>query len=153
MLIIFEGCDGAGKTRMAKEVAEIIDAKYVHFSSDIASNPEAFKIFSDLIEASKTNNIVCDRFCYGQFVYQNQSERVLDFRDLTMLEKKMSEAGVKRILVESHPDLIKNRLYKRGGDAYFESTGLTVEEVMQRFENVTICRDFSSWKIMRGDKI
>lgn len=150
MLFIIEGCDGTGKTAFAEKLAKVMNAKYVHFASDIATNGDALNIFTGIINASKTAHIVCDRFCYGQFVYQKTvDERVLTHADLESLEELMGEVGAKRILFEANPNVIRQRLAARGETLI---NGMDVEEVMQRFENITILRDFKNWTLLRGDK-
>lgn len=112
MLVIIEGCDGAGKSTLANSLAKIIGAEVIHCSS---KTPNDEKFFKAIIEASKTKNIIADRFCYGQYVYQKEKDRPLGSLDnLHRLEVRLLEAGAKVILVEAPYTEIEERLQQRG---------------------------------------
>lgn len=69
MIIHLTGCDGSGKTTIARELNKLIkDAKYVHFS-----NPKHLedgkKQYFDFIDKSKNGNYICDRLHDGEWVY------------------------------------------------------------------------------------
>ena len=128
MLIVLEGCDGVGKTTIARNLADIMDARIVHCT---ASTPNDYKFFKSIIDASKYQNIIADRFCYGQFVYQNEKERHLTHAELTQLELDMMEAGAKVIHVHAPVDEVQRRLRYRN-----EKTELPVDEIMDKFIDV-----------------
>lgn len=125
MLIVLEGCDGVGKSTIARNLSQLMDARIVHCT---ASTPNDYKFFKSIIDASKYQNIIADRFCYGQFVYQNEKERHLTHAELTQLELDMIEAGAKVIHVHAPVDEVKRRLRYRN-----ESTAIPVEEIMDKF--------------------
>lgn len=125
MLIVLEGCDGVGKTTIARNLAQLMDARIVHCT---ASTPNDYKFFKSIIDASKYQNIIADRFCYGQFVYQSEEERHLTRAELTQLELDMIDAGAKVIHVHAPVDEVKSRLRYRN-----EKTDLPVEEIMDKF--------------------
>ena len=125
MLIVLEGCDGVGKTTIARNLAQLMDARIVHCT---ASTPNDYKFFKSIIDASKYQNIIADRFCYGQFVYQSEEERHLTSAELTQLELDMIDAGAKVIHVHAPVDEVKARLRYRN-----EKTDLPVEEIMDKF--------------------
>ena len=126
MLIVLEGCDGVGKSTIARSLAKVLDARIVHCT---ATTPNDYKFFKEIIDASKDKNIIADRFCYGQFVYQKSHERHLSWAELTQLELDMLEAGAKVIHVNAPAEEIDRRLKLRG-----EETSMPVEEIMNRFE-------------------
>lgn len=138
MLIVLEGCDGTGKTTLATLLSKLMNAEIIHCSTH---TPNTYKFFHNLIEFSKEKNIIADRWCYGQFVYQAEEERPLrDYSqkaaseyNLRILEEEMLEAGAKVILVKATPEVIRKRLEARGETLI---NGLTVEEVSQKFETV-----------------
>lgn len=131
MLVILEGCDGSGKSTLAKSLAKLLGAEIIHCTS---TTPNDKKFFEGIIEASKTRNIIADRFCYGQFVYQKEKDRPLgSFKNLHRLEVKLLKAGAKIVYVEAPLDEVEKRLKDRGETLI---NGLTVADVMYRFEDV-----------------
>ena len=128
MLVVLEGCDGAGKSTLAEFLAKLLNADIVHCT---AETPNDYGFFYNIIEAAKTRNIIADRFCYGQFVYQEKDERELSESALRMLETYMLEANGKVILVTAPEDVILARLASRG-----EPTNMPVKDILSRFEKV-----------------
>lgn len=128
MLVILEGCDGTGKTTLAKFLSKLLNADIVHCT---AETPNDYGFFYNIIEVAKTRNIIADRFCYGQFVYQEKDERKLSKSALRMLETRMLEANSKVILVTAPEDVILARLASRG-----EITHMPVKDILSRFEKV-----------------
>lgn len=131
MLIVLEGCDGSGKTTLARSLAKILDADIIHCTS---RTPNDKKFFEGIIEASKTKNIIADRFCYGQYVYQKKEDRPLgDYEDLNYLETKLLAAGAKVIHVGAPPHEIEERLAIRGEKLIND---LTVGDVLYKFDEL-----------------
>ena len=152
MLIVLEGCDGTGKSTLAKTLATILDAEIIHCSQ---YTPNDYSFFHSIIEASRTKNIIADRFCYGQFVYQTEDERPLhiptsgihivtigkdsypvengfsSLGSLHVLETEMLAAGAKIIHVTAPVDEIEERLQARKERLI---NGLSIEEVVNRFK-------------------
>ena len=142
MLIVLEGCDGSGKTTVAKNLKNILpDAEIIHCTKE---TPNDYHFFYELICAGDTRNIIADRFCYGQFVYQDKNHRNLDDNELMLLEIEMISRGAKVIHVAASIEEITERLYLRK-----ESTDLSVEEICDRyldlFENDTLIKPHVWW--------
>ena len=142
MLIVLEGCDGSGKTTVARHLKSILpDAEIVHCTTDTPNN---YEFFMSLIEAGDTRNIIADRFCYGQFVYQKPRERHLSDSDLTMLEVAMVAHRVKVIHVAASVDEIEDRLALRG-----EKTDIPVGNICDRyldlFESKSLIKPYLWW--------
>lgn len=142
MLFVLEGCDGAGKSTIAQNLKEILpDAEIIHCTADTPNNLDFFR---HIIEAAASRNIIADRFCYGQFVYQNPDERQLDYDDLAFLETEMIAHAVRVIHVVAPVEEIRNRLALRG-----EKTDLSVEEICDRFLNLfekdTLIKPYIWW--------
>ena len=106
--------------------------------------PNDWEFFMSIVEASKTRDIIADRFCYGQFVYQNEDERHLTTDELLYLEAEMIAHGAKVIHVTAPVDEIEDRLTFRG-----EKTSLPVREICDRylnlFENLTLIKPYLWW--------
>lgn len=142
MLIVLEGCDGSGKTTVANHLLNILpNAEIVHCTTD---TPNDWDFFSKLIEASKTRNIIADRFCYGQFVYQREEERHLTFKQLWDLEILMMMEGARVIHVAAPVDEIEDRLAMRGEKTKY-SVPLLCDCYLNLFENLTLIKPYVWW--------
>lgn len=128
MLYVLEGCDGAGKTTIAKQLAPILDAQIIHCS---AETPNDYDFFTEIVMGGMDKDIIVDRFCYGQFVYQNPDERRLSDRQLFQLEAEMMNTGAKVIWVYADSKTLMDRLIYRG-----EKTSLPVETINQRYKEL-----------------
>ena len=139
MLYALEGCDGTGKTTLATFLSKLLDAEIVHCSTH---TPNTYGFFVDLIESAKDRNIIADRWCYGQFVYQEEQDRPIkqgmslisypkaSHERLADLEVRMLQNQVKVILVDAPTDVIKQRLEARQEKPI---NNLTVEQIQQKF--------------------
>lgn len=142
MLIVLEGCDGSGKTTVANHLLNILpNAEIVHCTTD---TPNDWDFFSKLIEASKTRNIIADRFCYGQFVYQREEERHLTFKQLWDLEILMMTSGAKVIHVAAPVDAIEDRLALRG-EKTIPSVATLCDRYLTLFEDFTLIKPYVWW--------
>ena len=146
MLVVLEGCDGSGKSTVARSLAKVLGAEIIHCTS---TTPNDKKFFESIIEASKTRNIIADRFCYGQFVYQKEKDRPLgNIQNLHRLETKMLKAGARVVYVEAPVDEVEQRLKARGEKLI---NGLSVSEVMVRYEDVLNNQSMLGGRLIRWD--
>lgn len=121
MLIILEGCDATGKTTLANMLAPLLNAQIVHSTTE---TPNTYRYFEELIRASEYTNIIADRFCYSQFVYQNSDERPInamgEYADewdaLCDLECIMLRNNTKVIYCYADADVVADRMIARGED-------------------------------------
>lgn len=129
MLIILEGCDATGKTTLANLLARTMNGTVIHCTAD---TPNTIEFFSEIAYASRTQTIIADRFCYGQFVYQDEDSRPItstwkrnilreesDMEDtswdaLWYLESRLLEYDVKLIYTYADPRTIADRMVYRG---------------------------------------
>ena len=135
MLIVLEGCDGVGKTTLAKQLAKLLDAKIIHCSS---TTPNTYDYFLEIVKASENANIIADRFCYGQFVYQEEYDRPLGNKspsldELHRLEIDMAKHNVKLIHVTADPEVVKERLALRKETVI---NNLSVDDVIAGFNAI-----------------
>lgn len=126
MLIVLEGCDGSGKTTLANKLAAILDAEIIHCTTE---TPNDYSFFSQIIAMAEKRNIIADRFCYGQFVYQKPEERKLDSVDLYHLELYMMNTGARVLYVDCDEPILKKRLGNRG-----EVTMKPIREIRRAYE-------------------
>lgn len=121
MLIILEGCDATGKTTLANMLAPLLNAQIVHST---AETPNDYRYFEELLGASEYTNIIADRFCYSQFVYQDSEHRPLTeymkFKDewevLHILECNLLRNNAKVIYCYADAGVIAERMIVRGED-------------------------------------
>lgn len=130
MLIILEGCDGTGKSTIAKRLASVLNAEVIHCST---KTPNNYDFFSEIIYHSRERNIIADRFMYGQFVYQEENERKLTKAQLYQLETQLLSAGAKVVLVSATEKDIEARLGARNEKLI---NGLSISEVKDRFNHL-----------------
>lgn len=138
MLIVLEGCDGSGKTTLAKLLADVSGGRIIHCTKD---TPNDFHFFKGLIEIAKDSpvDIIADRWCYGQFVYQDFDERPLNGEDydcyqaLLEIEGLMLKNNAKVVFVDAPSEVIAKRLAQRDETLI---NGLTIDEVRKRFRDI-----------------
>ena len=129
MLIVLEGCDGTGKTSIAKLIqAVMLDAEIIHCT---AETPNDFKFFSKLIDIGQYRNIILDRGMYGQFVYQSPEDRKLSHKQLRALELNMIRTGAKVVHVTAMQQTVEDRLNSRS-----EIPMHTVSVLLSRFDDL-----------------
>lgn len=130
MLVVLEGCDGSGKSTLAKGLAQILGAEIIHCSTH---TPNDYEFFMEIVQTAQYKNIVADRFCYGQFVYQDEDNRWMNEGYLRKLEVEMLKTNASVIFVKADVDEIKARLKDRGEKPI---NGLTIAQVQEGFEQV-----------------
>lgn len=140
MLVVLEGCDGSGKSTLARFLSKIMNAEIVHCT---ASTPNNYDYFLNIIEASKTRNIIADRFCYGQFVYQTEEERKLDLPMLYKLEASMLSVNAKVIYMDTSAEYAYYKLQNRG------DTQQTCEELKEHIKGFNKIFELSSLQVYR----
>lgn len=125
MLIILEGCDATGKTTLANMLAPLLNAQIVHSTTE---TPNDYRYFEELLRASEYTNIIADRFCYSQFVYQDSEHRPLKlvsdeymtfkngWEALHMLECQMLRYNTKVIYCYADAGVVAERMIARGED-------------------------------------
>lgn len=107
MNIVIEGCDGTGKSTVAKHLAERFNLTYWH-----ESVPQDLHYYQRCLEYG---GFVFDRFCFGQFVYNTPEERKLTPEELTKLVTEVfPQTNTILLYVDAKTETIIKRLLKRG---------------------------------------
>ena len=129
MLIVLEGCDGTGKSSIAKLIQAVMpNAEIIHCT---AETPNDFKFFFKLIDIGQYKNLILDRGMYGQFVYQSPEDRKLSHKQLRSLEMRMLETGAKVVHVTAMKQTVEDRLNSRS-----EVPMHTVSVLLSRFDDL-----------------
>ena len=112
MKIIIEGCDGTGKTTLAKLYANAFNLDYAHCT---ATDPGDYYFYKNTL---RKDNIVWDRHTIGELIYpyvfhRNAQISPLEAYDIINYAK---EQDVKIIILTCSLDVIKQRLEERGNE-------------------------------------
>jgi len=133
MLIVLEGCDGTGKTQLAKFLQRIMGAEIIHATKE---TPNTFAWFNEILDKAKQQNFILDRAFWGQFVYQPKEERKLTIAQVRALEKRLEKEDGKLIYVYSPKSIIEKRLKARE-----ELTALPIRTILFRYKK--LCKNAS----------
>jgi len=117
MKIILEGCDGTGKTTLAKKLVQHYGLDYVHVNRD---DPTTYEFYS---QTMKKTNVIWDRHFIGEMVYPSVFKRkpnlkMVDFENLLQQSKEnkiiilVLTAGEDRLAEtnkrDEFPEVLKN---------------------------------------------
>lgn len=134
MLIVVEGERRSGKSTLISTLKMAIPrARVVHCT---AQTPNDFRFFSDIIKAAYTETIICDRFCYGQFAYQSESERALSLESLHRLEVLMLECDTSVIYCDCDAETIVKRMDETGKNSCNGDYVDSVPRILKGFESI-----------------
>lgn len=131
MNIVIEGCDGTGKSTIAKHLCEKLGLQYWH-----ESQPRTFDEYKQMLEYG---GFVFDRFCFGQFVYNSPEQQRMSLEELKTLVKEVFPATqTVLILVEAHTEPIIERLIARGEGAEEHRTEMTkwIKNIRGSFKSI-----------------
>lgn len=110
MRIILEGCDGTGKTTLAKILAERYKLDICHCTQRDAADYDFYS------QTLRKEDIIWDRHTLGELIYPHVFDRepkltYLEAADIIATAKK---DGVKIFILTCDPETIKQRLLSRG---------------------------------------
>lgn len=110
MRIILEGCDGTGKTTLAKILAERYKLDICHCTQRDAKDYDFY------FQTLRKEDVIWDRHTLGELVYPNIFGRepqlaCCEARDIIEAAKK---DGVKIFVLTTDPSILKQRLLSRG---------------------------------------
>lgn len=119
MNIILEGCDGTGKSSIAKHICQMTGMYYWH-----ESQPKTLAEYQQMLSSG---GVVFDRFCFGQFVYNTEEYRKMTMEELKSLVKSFKDTNTIVLYVDAHTEAIISRLIARGeGDE-------TIKDEMEKY--------------------
>lgn len=110
MRVILEGCDGVGKTTLAKIIADKYHLDICHCGK---SDPVDFDFYYN---SMRKDNIVWDRHAIGELVYPSVFGRTqgIGYNSLYEIINNAKQIGVKIFVLTADDDAIKQRLNERG---------------------------------------
>jgi len=113
MRIILEGVDGAGKTTLAKILAEKYGLDICHCG---VTDPSDYIFYR---QSSRKDNVVWDRHTLGELIYPKVFNRKAkccpeDARIVLMIGKQ--ELGLKTLVLTADTDVLRSRLEARGNE-------------------------------------
>ena len=146
MNIVIEGCDGTGKTTLAKFLAEIFGLYYWHESA-----PRSLEEYHTMLSSG---GVIFDRFCLGQFVYNREEERKLSEDELKYLMSSIfKQTNTIMIYVDCATDVIINRLIERGEATDNDRLALTkwIKNIRGTYKSL-LNRNAENYITIRGDE-
>lgn len=139
MFFLVEGPDGAGKTTFAKEMAEVMDLPYYHFSYP-KNEAEAQALFDTYLEFIQGHqNCVVDRMFPSTMIYgnilRNEAELTQAQHDRLLMELYQMDAAI--FYCTGPIDILWQRCQDRGED-YIKSFEV-YEDIYNEYESYITC--------------
>lgn len=109
MKIILEGCDGTGKTTLAKILAERYKLDICHLTQ---RDPTSYYFYA---QTARKEDVVWDRHTLGELIYPEIFDRKqnLSFDQARVIIDRAKSEGVKILILTAENDVIKQRLLER----------------------------------------
>lgn len=114
MKIILEGVDGAGKTTLAKILAEKYGLDICHCTQYDAADYDFYR------QTVRKENVVWDRHTIGELIYPTIFDRKqqISTEDVRLVIHYAKEAGAKIFVLTADIDVIYRRLNERGNEDF-----------------------------------
>lgn len=114
MKIILEGVDGAGKTTLAKILAERYGLDICHCTQYDAADYDFYR------QTVRKENVVWDRHTIGELIYPTIFDRKqqISTEDVRLVIHYAKEAGAKIFVLTADMDVIYRRLNERGNEDF-----------------------------------
>lgn len=112
MKIILEGVDGAGKTTLAKILAEKYGLDVCHCTQHDAVDYDFYR------QTLRKENVIWDRHTIGELIYPKIFEREMQIspEDARLVIHHAKEEGVKIFVLTADVSVIYQRLNERGNE-------------------------------------
>lgn len=114
MKVILEGVDGAGKTTLAKILAEKYGLDICHCTQNDAADYDFYR------QTLRKENVVWDRHTIGELIYPTIFDRKqqISTEDVRLVIHYAKEAGAKIFVLTADMDVIYRRLNERGNEDF-----------------------------------
>lgn len=112
MKIILEGCDGTGKTTLAKILAEKYGLEIAHCTQHDAADYDFYR------QTLRKENVIWDRHTLGELIYPHVfgREQQIATEDARLVMHYAKQEGVKVFVLTCDNEVIEQRLSERGGE-------------------------------------
>lgn len=114
MKIILEGCDGTGKTTLAKILADKYGLDICHCTQHDAKDYDFYR------QTLRKDNVVWDRHTIGELIYPKifGRDHGMSPEDARLVISHSREEGVRTFVLTCDPEVIRRRLRDRGTEDY-----------------------------------
>ena len=128
MKIILEGCDGTGKTTLAKKLAEKYGLDICHCTN---IDPKDYDFYR---QTSRKENVVWDRHTIGELIYPEifGRKQEISSEDARLVVMHGREEGLKFLVLTADNDVIKERINARGHE--FNAVLNNIEKINDKFK-------------------
>jgi broad-specificity NMP kinase len=128
MKIIIEGCDGTGKTTLAKKLAEKYGLDICHCTG---SDPRDYDFYR---QTSRKENVIWDRHTIGELIYPEVFNRKQEIssEDARLVLMHGKEEGLKVLILTADDDVIRSRIAARGFE--FPKIMDNIEKINAKFK-------------------
>lgn len=112
MKIILEGCDGTGKTTLAKILADKYGLDICHCTQYDAADYDFYR------QTARKENVIWDRHTIGELIYPNifGRKQQIGTEDARLVLHYAKQAGAKIFVLTCDEKTIKSRLSARGDE-------------------------------------
>lgn len=112
MRIVLEGCDGTGKTTLAKILADKYGLDICHCTQYDAADYDFYR------QTLRKDNVIWDRHTLGELIYPYIFDRKpqIGTEDARLVMHYAKEEGVRVFVLTADDDIIRRRLLERGGE-------------------------------------
>ena len=134
MIIVVEGPDGAGKTTLAKKLAEALEYPYFHFGEP-EPGVDQFMMSREFL--ANHNKGIIDRFYPSGIVYGEIMRGKPDFSpsQVAMLEGQFGK-NIVMLYLTGDPSILWDRCQERGEDYVLDKK--TFMEICRRYDEVML---------------
>lgn len=114
MRVILEGCDGTGKTTLAKILAEKYNFDVCHCTQHDGKDYDFY------FQTLRKENVIWDRHTLGELIYPEIFERdpQITLEEVADLMRYVKENNIKIFVLTADQETLRKRLLSRGTEDY-----------------------------------